>query len=109
MMQVMPESFWSEAGWSQNVLIANNYIEGPYGGILVGLIRQNEMGSGQYMNHRNITISNNTFANNNYAPIIITSAQNVTVGNNTIQDALCLFPSIGQGHRCALTPLFIVC
>ncbi len=51
---------------------------------------------------RNITILNNTLANNNYAPIIVTSAVNVTVGNNTIQDALCELPSIGQGYRSAL-------
>ena len=50
--QVMPESFWLEAGWSYDVRIANNYIEGPYGGILVGLMRLNEMGSGLYLNHR---------------------------------------------------------
>ena len=51
---------------------------------------------------RNITILNNTLANNNYAPIIVTSAVNVTVGNNTIQDALCALPSIRQGYRAAL-------
>ena len=51
----MPESFWLEAGWSYDVRIANNYIEGPYGGILVGLMRLNEMGSGLYLNHRSAT------------------------------------------------------
>ena len=53
--QVMPESFWLEADWSHDVRIANNYIDGPYGGILVGLIRLNEMGSGLYLNHRSAT------------------------------------------------------
>lgn len=43
----------------------------------------------------------NTLVNVNYAPIIITSAINVTVGNNTIQDALCQMPSIGQGYKYA--------
>ena len=51
----MPESFWLEADWSQDVRIANNLIDGPYGGILVGLIRLNEMGSGLYLNHRSAT------------------------------------------------------
>ena len=53
--QVMPESFWLEADWSHDVRIANNYIEGPYGGILVGLMMLNEMGSGLYLNHRSAT------------------------------------------------------
>ena len=48
---------------------------------------------------RNITILGNTLANNNYAPIIVTSAVNVTVGDNLIQNALCEMPSIGQGYR----------
>ena len=48
---------------------------------------------------RNIIILGNTLANNNYAPIIVTSAVNVTVGNNVIQNALCGMPSIGQGYR----------
>ena len=52
LVQVMPEYFWAEADWSHDVRIANNYIEGPYGGILVGLIRLFEQGSGQFMNHR---------------------------------------------------------
>ena len=51
----MPESFWLEADWSHDVRIANNYIEGPYGGILVGLMRLNGMGSGLYLNHRSAT------------------------------------------------------
>ncbi len=51
-LQVMPEYFWAEADWSHDVRIANNYIEGPYGGILVGLIRLYEQGSGQFLNHR---------------------------------------------------------
>ena len=53
---------------------------------------------------RNITVVNNMLANVNYAPIIITSAINVTVGNNTIQNALCQNPSIGQGNRYARGP-----
>lgn len=48
---------------------------------------------------RNITILNNTLANVNYAPIIVTSAVSVTIGNNTIQDAMCQNPSIGQGYK----------
>lgn len=48
----MPESYWLEANWAQNVQIINNYIEGPYGGILVGLIRLYEQGSGLFLNHR---------------------------------------------------------
>ena len=51
-VQVMPESYWLEANWAQNVQIINNYIEGPYGGILVGLIRLYEQGSGLFLNHR---------------------------------------------------------
>ena len=48
---------------------------------------------------RNITILSNTLANVNYAPIIVTSAVSVTIGNNTIQDAMCKKPSIGQGYK----------
>ena len=48
---------------------------------------------------RNITILNNTLSDINYAPIIVTSAVSVTIGNNTIQDALCQSPSIGQGYK----------
>ncbi len=48
----MPESYWLEANWAQNVQIINNYIEGPYGGILVGLLRLYEQGSGVFLNHR---------------------------------------------------------
>ena len=51
----MPESFWLEADWSYDVRIANNHIDGPYGGILVGLIMLNDMGSGLYLNHRSAT------------------------------------------------------
>ena len=53
---------------------------------------------------RNITVVDNTLVNVNYAPIIITSAMNVTVGNNTIQNALCQMPSIGQGNKYAHGP-----
>ena len=48
---------------------------------------------------RNITIMSNTLAKVNYAPIIVTSAVSVTIGNNTIQDAMCQSPSIGQGYK----------
>lgn len=51
-LQVMPEWFWLEADWSHDLRIANNYIEGPYGGILVGLLRLYEKGSGEFQNHR---------------------------------------------------------
>ena len=46
----------------------------------------------------------NMLVNVNYAPIIITSATSVTVANNTIQNALCQMPSIGQGNKYAHSP-----
>ena len=53
---------------------------------------------------RNITVVSNMLVNVNYAPIIITSAISVTVANNTIQNALCQMPSIGQGNKYAHSP-----
>ncbi len=96
----MPESYWMEADWTHNLRVADNYVDVSFGGILVGLIRSNDLGSGEYLNHGQITITNNTVTNANYAPILVTSAKDVVVGGNTIQDCLCGKPNVGQGFRC---------
>jgi hypothetical protein len=95
--QVMPEACWMEADWSQNLRIADNYVQAGYGGIFVGLIRSSDLGSGQYLNHDGITITGNTIVDSAYAPILVTSAKGVVVGGNTIKNCLCRLPPPGQG------------
>ena len=46
-----------EADWSRNVHIRDNYVEASYGGIFAGLIRQRDLGSGEYLNHKDIMIT----------------------------------------------------
>ena len=45
----------------------------------------------------------NTVINASYAPVLVTSAHDVIIGNNTIRDCLCESPSYGQGFKCAAT------
>lgn len=71
----MPEVSWQEADWVQDLTISGNLINTTFGGIFVGLVAGNDMGPGQFLGHRNISILNNTIANANYAPILVTSAQ----------------------------------
>ncbi len=99
-MQVMPETAWQEADWVSNLNISNNTVDANFGGIFVGLIRPNNLGSGQFLNHANVSILGNTVANASYAPIMITSTQGVVIGNNTIRDCLCQPPPYGQGFTC---------
>lgn len=98
-LQIMPESYWMEADWSQNVRITDNYVDAMYGGILLGLIRNGDLGSGEFLNHGQITITNNTVVNANYAPILVTSAKDVVIGGNTIKNCMCGPPSIGAAFR----------
>jgi hypothetical protein len=95
----MPEAYWMEADWTHNLTVTNNYMDTPFGGILLGLVRPNDLGSGQFLNHGQVTISNNTIENTNYAPLLLTSAQDVVVGNNTIRDCMCGPVPVGQGFR----------
>ena len=96
----MPETAWQEADWVENLSISGNLVDANFGGILVGLIRSNDLGSGQYPNHANVSILGNMVVNASYAPIMVTSTQGVVIGNNTIKDCLCRPPPYGQGFTC---------
>lgn len=102
MLQVMPDISWLEADWVQDLEITNNTVDATYGGIFVGLIRPNDMGSGRYLNHANVSILGNTIINASYAPVLVTSAHDLVVGGNTIQNCLCSPPNFGQGMRRAM-------
>lgn len=54
-----------EADWSRNVQITDNYVEASYGGILAGFIRSRDLGSGQYLNHKDISITGVFHSNRN--------------------------------------------
>ena len=100
----MPDLSWLEADWVQDLVIANNTVDASYGGIFVGLIRGNDMGSGRYPNHANVSITGNTIVNASAVPLLVTSAHDVIIGGNTVQDCLCAPPNYGQGTRCRILP-----
>ena len=101
----MPETAWQEASWVNNLKISENMVDSNFGGIFVGLIRPNNLGSGQFLNHANVSILGNLVVNASYAPIMVTSTEGVIIGNNTIKDCLCQPPPYGQGFTCVFSPL----
>ena len=56
-VQVMPDISWLEADWVQDLTITGNTVVARYGGIFVGLLRPNNLGSGTFLNHANISIT----------------------------------------------------
>ena len=53
----MPDVAWLEADWVHDLAITGNTVDARYGGIFVGLLRPNSLGSGAYLNHANVSIT----------------------------------------------------
>ncbi|KAK9826470.1 hypothetical protein WJX81_002682 [Elliptochloris bilobata] len=96
-IMVQPETYpFVEADFAHQVTIRGNSVTAPFGGIQVIYVRGGDYTPGIWPNHQGILITNNTISDAAYAPLLITSAQGVTISDNRIVNALCYKSVVGS-------------
>ena len=100
--QVQPETYpYVEADFTHQLTIRNNTVSAVFGGIQVIFVKGGSYLPGIWPNHQGILITDNTITSA-YAPLLLTSAQGVTISNNHIVNSVC-YPRV-VGASLAFVP-----
>ena len=104
---MMPELWWNEAGYDQNIVLRHNtfahagYAPRSMGAVILGAFDEHQAGGNggpiDGFGNKNIVFEDNKFVGNNIVNLVVASADGVSIRNNIFTDAQQVPQAVGRG------------